>query len=330
MKAVTSIAVAAIAIALCAVWWVGRNADSQLPSPAVQTVRPAKPEAPASPAPTPSSHPADPPQTKDASARTTSRPDLRAQMEASNDYWAFAESIYDAAKQGDRDAQYFLYQALLYCSAFYNPLFVVQEPIRDRTHRSLDEALQRSAGFSPRMFSDDEVRQVQMRCERLESAKEPPFGQFEQWSKAALASEQPLALVEEASRRAYRHPTQPDSESARVKRAEARRLALQALGTKDPEVMALTAEVSANLAGSFSQAGDTRRLVWQLVACGHDEACPVLASKTFFCRAEPECTYETPRDTIRRRAGNDFDEVDRMAHELLKKIEARTLEESDL
>jgi hypothetical protein len=40
--------------------------------------------------------------------------------------------------------------------------------------------------------------------------------------------------------------------------------------------------------------------------------------------------YETPLDILRRDAGNDFDEVERGARELNEKIDAGTLEESDI
>jgi hypothetical protein len=50
-----------------------------------------------------------------------------------------------------------------------------------------------------------------------------------------------------------------------------------------------------------------------------------------FCNIDTQCQpFETPVDIIRRQAGNDYDEVERMARELNEKLDAGTLGEGDL
>ena len=51
-------------------------------------------------------------------------PDVRAQFQASNDYWEFAERIHDAAKRGDGAAQYYLGVALNTCELLYRYYFM--------------------------------------------------------------------------------------------------------------------------------------------------------------------------------------------------------------
>ena len=53
--------------------------------------------------------------------------------------------------------------------------------------------------------------------------------------------------------------------------------------------------------------------------------------RRLFCNIDTQCQpFETPVDVIRRQAGNDYDAVERRARELNEKLDAGTLEESDI
>ena len=50
-----------------------------------------------------------------------------------------------------------------------------------------------------------------------------------------------------------------------------------------------------------------------------------------YCKIDGQCQpFETPVDVIRRKAGNDYHEIERRARELNEKLDAGTLEEGDL
>jgi hypothetical protein len=89
---------------------------------------------------------------------------------------------------------------------------------------------------------------------------------------------------------------------------------------------------AAILAGRDVRLGEQKKWIWMMAACGDETGCLSLAGAIqFLCRADSQCQpYETPLDIIRRKAGNDFDEIQRRARELRGKIDDGTLEESDI
>ncbi|HEX6398666.1 MAG TPA: hypothetical protein VFZ95_14680 [Steroidobacteraceae bacterium] len=263
----------------------------------------------------------------DAVVTSPASPDYRARLRDARDYWDLGESLYVNARQGDAAAQYWLSRALAYCESLYDWYFIVHLDDGTLRHRTLDEAQQLTA--TRPVFTADDIRDIQKRCHRLRSADVPPFGSSREWLEAATASNYPLAQASAALGQALRGH-QADSEAARGARDEARRLALDALRSRDPAVMAQMGDVAANLARDPAEAR-RQQWVWPLAACLRDNCESMEEWRRLFCNIDTQCQpFETPVDVIRRQAGNDFDAVERQARELNEKLDAGTLEESDI
>jgi hypothetical protein len=256
--------------------------------------------------------------------------DIRSRFNESNDYLAFAASVHEAAQQGDGAAQYYLHRALNYCESTYGYFFIVHLPRGEVRHRTLEEAQQLTAN-NP-LFTLDDVRDMQGRCEKLMSVTPPPYGTSQEWLDAGAWSNYPLSIVTIAARKSIETLQSSSAEERRVGGSRIRQIVIQALGSKDPEVIVRVGDVAANLAGKDRRAAAKQQWIWAMAACGGDEACPALKeSIQYLCRADPQCQpFETPVDIIRRHSGNDFDEIERRARELRDKIDAGTIEESDI
>jgi len=260
---------------------------------------------------------------------TTQGPDYRAQFRGADDYWDLAQSLYAPARQGDAAAQYWLSRALGYCEAMYDWYFIVHQSNGTVRHRTLDEAQQLTA--SRPVFTADDVRDIQKRCQRLRSVEVPPFGTSREWLDSATAANYPLAQASAARYRAVQ-VRQTDLDAAHSARDDARRLAFDALRSHDPEVMAQLGDVAANLAGDDPAEARKQQWLWPLAACLREAKCESMSEwMHLFCNIDTQCQpFETPVDVIRRQAGNDFDEIERRARELNEKIDAGTLEEGDI
>lgn len=256
-------------------------------------------------------------------------PDYQARMRAAQDYWDFAESLFAKAQQGDAAAQYYLSSALSYCESLYDWYFIVHLPDNAVRHRTLDEAQQLTAARP--VFTPDDVRDIQSRCQRLRSADHPPFGTSRQWLDAATAANYPRAQASAALGKALLGRGR-DVETSRAARDEARHLAFDSLRTRDPNVMAQLGDVAANLSGDDPAEARKQQWVWPLAACQREANCKSMSEwMRLFCNVDTQCQpFETPVDVIRRQAGNDFDEIERRARELNQRIDAGTLEESDI
>jgi len=254
-------------------------------------------------------------------------PDYRTRFRDARDYWDLAESLYIGARQGDAAAQFWLSRALGYCESLYDWYFIVHLGDGTVRHRTLDEAQQLTA--TRPVFTADDIRDIQKRCQRLRSADAPPFGTSREWLEAATAANYPMAQASAALGQALQG-RQADVDAARGARDEARRLAFAALRTRDPDVMAQMGDVAANLARDPAEAR-RQQWVWPLIACMRDDCESMAEWRRLFCNIDTQCQpFETPVDVIRRQAGNDFDVVERRARELNEKLDAGTLEESDI
>ena len=269
------------------------------------------------------------PETMGTEPGTMQGPDYRAQFRAADDYWDLAQSFYVPARQGDAAAQYWLSRALGYCESMYDWYFIVHQSNGTVRHRTLDEAQQLTA--SRPVFTADDVRDIQERCQRLRSADAPPFGTSREWLDAATTANYPLAQASAARYRAVQ-VRQTDVDAAHAARDDARRLAFDALRSRDPEVMAQLGDVAANLAGDDPDEARKQQWLWPLAACLREAKCESMSEwMHLFCNIDTQCQpFETPVDVIRRQAGNDFDEIERRARELNEKIDAGTLEEGDI
>src|SRR5690349_23816567 len=264
----------------------------------------------------------------DAPPAAPASPDYHSRLRDARDYWDLAESLYVNARQGDAAAQYWLARALAYCESLYDWYFIVHLDDGAVRHRTLDEAQQLTA--TRPVFTADDIRDIQKRCHRLRSADAPPFGNSREWLEAATASNYPLAQASAALGQALQGH-QADADAARGARDEARRLALEALRSRDPDVMVQMGDVAANLARDPAEAR-RQQWVWPLAACLRQRDCESMAEwRRLFCHIDTQCQpFETAVDVIRRQAGNDYDAVERRARELNEKLDAGTLEESDI
>lgn len=254
-------------------------------------------------------------------------PDYRIRLRDARDYWELADSLYVDARQGDAAAQYWLSRALGYCESLYDWYFIVHLDDGTVRHRTLDEAQQLTA--TRPVFTAEDIRDIQKRCHRLRSADVPPFGNSREWLDAATQSNYPMAQASAALGQALQGH-QADTEAARGARDEARRLALDALRSRDPAVMAQMGDVAANLSRDPAEAR-RQQWAWPLAACMRDGCESMEEWRRLFCNIDTQCQpFETPVDVIRRQAGNDFDAVEREARELNEKLDAGTLEESDI
>jgi hypothetical protein len=254
----------------------------------------------------------------------------RKRLENSDDFWAFAESAIGPAKRGDGEARYWLALALNECEFVYSIYFFETQPGRPPRRRTLDEARQQVTQGS--FYRADDINLLEKRCGRLNQAKDAPFGIGDDWMKAALAVDNPLAQANAAREKAESSLRSSGSEKAQEDRSEAIRLILDAVRTRDPEVLLRVGDAAASLAYGNEVESKRRGLSWTLAACLRTPDCEGLALwKKYRCNWDSQCQpYETPRDIIRRDAGSDFDEVERRARELNEKIDAGTLEEADL
>ena len=259
-------------------------------------------------------------------------PDIRARFRASNDYHEFAESILGAARQGDGAAQYYLGVALSTCDFLYRYYFMEQTPGAQPRIRTLDEAQQLTATTQGSAYTPEEVRQIQGCCERLMAVSPSPFGQAREWMEAATSSGYPLALAHAATNKAIGGRHDPSPEKARAAHSEARSLAVEALRTKDPEVVWQLASAAAFLAPEEPGEPLKRQSIWLMAASLRDPGGESMTEwRKLHCSAEAHChPDDTVRELIRRGAGNDLDEVERRARELNEKIDAVTLDESDI
>jgi hypothetical protein len=256
--------------------------------------------------------------------------DYRAEWRAAGDYLEFAKQVLPAARAGDPAAQFYLSTALGYCESLYEWYFVERSRDGRIRHRTLDEAQQITA-VRP-YFSADDVRDIQARCQRLRSLDDAPFGAASQWFDAALAQGYPLAQANAAFTLAVQGSQRGDAQKVRIAREEARRLAFDSLRDRDIEAMMKVGEVAAYLAGEQSAEAPVRRWSWLLAASQRgDDSAEILEWMRMACRVDTQCQpYETPADVIRRKAGNDLDEVERRAREINEKLEAGTLTETDI
>jgi len=257
--------------------------------------------------------------------------DLRARFRESRDYWDFAEHVFEAAKQGDGAAQYYLGVALNTCEFFYSFYFVEQRPGSRPRIRTLDEAQQLTATPRGSAYTPDDVRDIQDRCQRIMSISPPPFGTSREWMGAARNTGYPVALADAAEYKAVRALSDPP-ELANGSRSEDRALAVEALQSKDAEVIVHLSSTAAFLAGDLPGESFKRQWTWLMAAYLREPDGHALDEwRKNHCALEAHChPDDTVKDLLRRGIGNEFDEIERRARELNEKIDAGTFEESDI
>jgi hypothetical protein len=242
---------------------------------------------------------------------------FESRFHASADLWQFAESIHLAAEAGDPAAQYYLSRALKYCDDNFRFYFV-----RGNRRRTLDEAMQ-WASTRPGLEAE-EAREVHARCSRLQETSHR-FGTAGEWLSASKEKGFSLALIDTARQLAVTAGVSGAKENVEM-RSEAKRLALRALESKDPQVIFDMGDLVALFAGDMKK-GSQEQWVWRLAACKRGYECGQDAEWIQLqCRFDPNCQpYESGVDFIRRMNSEDFDEIERLANDLNARLDAGDL-----
>lgn len=272
-----------------------------------------------------------------ASPPRSAQSSLQEQFAAASDYRDFARSVLDAAKAGNPEAQFFLYQALDFCAMGYRFYFD-----RRSRRRTLDEALQWASTRTP-SADLEEVRDVYDKCHLLmEKGTREQFGTTDDWLAAATEGGHPVAQARTAGKlllASLIFDTKADSDSATEaklaseRRDRGMRLMTDALGSGDPAVLWTLGDYG------FALAGDGASKIgwdwaWRIAACQRGYDCGAGASwHKFYCRFDMRALClpgETGMDLIRREAGVHFPEYEERAKELNRLIDTGAWDEIKL
>lgn len=239
---------------------------------------------------------------------------FESRFHASADLWQFAESMNPAAKAGDPAAQYYLSRTLKYCDDNFRFYFV-----RGNRRRTLDEGMQ-WASTRPGLKAE-EAREVHARCSRLQETSHR-FGTADEWLSASKEKGFSLAMIDTARQLAVTAGVSGATEHVEM-RNEAKRLALRALESKDPQVIFDMGDLAALFVGDMTKASQ-EQWVWRLAACNRGYECGQDAEWIQLqCRFDPNCQpYESGFDFIRRMNSEDFDEIERLANDLNARLDA--------
>lgn len=228
--------------------------------------------------------------------------EYRQLLEGSNNYYDAVKDLFEKARTGDRDAQYYLSVALDYCDEGYRMYFK-----SGARRRSIDEALQ---WFSTRPFlgTQEQVQRVYDRCNGLMTNDLPQWGAARVWLTRATDAGQPdaqaktaLLLVNAAIMAGFAASggiVKPDIVESKIQDPHA--LLRAAVRSKDPEVLLRIGELQGALQNAEQTAGATgsvldkdweNRLAWWLVACRREPAdCTEHAQwHRVQCRFDPNC-----------------------------------------
>jgi len=237
-------------------------------------------------------------------------------LKHATDYLEYAKNTIDAARRSDHEAQYYLSQALHYCDSGYRMYFD-----RYGKRRTLDEALQWASTRST--MSANEAKQVYERCHRLmDEGHRADFGKSADWVEQSSNGGFPLGKVAMArSLLVEAGSNGVDTEASR--RNDAKKLAIEALHSKNPDVVWQMGDVAPSFVGDVERA-NKEQWAWRIAACERGYDCGKGADwLAFACRFDPNCQpYETGVDVMRRMIGPDFDEIEQRAKELNARLDA--------
>jgi hypothetical protein len=267
--------------------------------------------------------------TRDSSTRTRSEthlqnsPDGRFRFIPGQDALAFIENLLDEARAGNRDAQYAIYEAMIYCDDTYALHFDRREG-RLALEDALALARQRK---DPRI---EEIRTSYATCNTLKAENPGKYGSANEWLEKASDLGLPRAQARNASIMLMHsklgilpaNATREDrTEALEARSTLAIDLMVQALNSKDPAATWEIAHALNALTGHFeNDNGDM--WVWRLAACKQGFDCSAGARwKVSECFFDPFCyAGETGIDYIRRQAADLRPNVDSEADTLLARL----------
>jgi hypothetical protein len=309
-------AVAALTLALAA-WYLRADSES---APTANT-----PARTAAPAPAPAAvaaalaadSPADQPRPAAEAHPVVKVPGYAAQYLKAADMMTFLEALAPAAAEGDVDALYYLARASRRCTREYSTLF--GPPGKEMT---LEVALEKE--YWTRYY-EQQARVIHGQCRRFKAARDNPFTEWENLLAAAAEAGSGPAKALQVFEMSQGMIRVHDPAERTERKDEIRRLAKEALRTKDPEVLHFLAYVE-SISGSAGTAADVAG-AWMLAACQRGLECGRDSEQfQFFCRWDPACRpSETMVDLFRRRAR--FEEFQLIANELNAKLDADRFDE---
>lgn len=298
----------AVAVAAALVWWLRTPADARVSAPPTQASYagtgadlPAAATVPAAQSPPTESPPPE--------------ESLEQRFRESDDLLAFIEAIRPAARAGDGASAWWIYRALQRCDTEYKIHFHRRGRVL-----TLDEALQTNAGNA--FLPMEETRKLHAQCNRLLATDPDILGAWIYWVAAAANRGVPQASMEMAH-----HMLKLDRISGTdANRVKVRDLALQALRSKDPAVMAVMGDLVSLSSGVD---GSLASFDWLLAACQRGLDCTTHSEHAQqWCRSDPGCQpFEDLEAILRRTEPANFDEIERRAREINRLMDEDRFEE---
>lgn len=241
--------------------------------------------------------------------------DFGKRFRAATDYLEYSKSILAAAREGNRDAQFYLYSALQFCEREYGFFFR-----KGTSWLTLDEALQKASTRPPQNI--DDVQEVYDKCHSMHDADASEFGNAFEWLAKATTAGQPVALATTASRTLVNDESPQAKLDASAGRTPQDLLA-EAVKSKDPQVLWTIGELQVALRG-YSAETMKSQWAWWLVACERGFDCSASSPwYRFSCRVDQLCQPgETAVDYIRRSTQADFPDIEERAKEINAKLNA--------
>jgi hypothetical protein len=253
-------------------------------------------------------------------------------LKRSHSYLEFVRSTIDAARSGDRDAQYYLGKAIAFCDETYRSHFERKGRIL-----ALDEAL----AYAAQMHKSNGLTQsIYDRCHDLKEQSAADFGNGTDWVARAASAGQPaaqatmavLTFSQEAVRASGSAPGDSVPATTVVDKGADSRAQLQAaVESGDPEALWKIGVAQGFLNQSFSDKVKNQ-LAWWLVSCQRGYDCSSGADWIELeCQDDTYCTDGISGiDYIRKGSGADWPEVQQRAQDINAKLKSRQWSELGL
>jgi hypothetical protein len=273
------------------------------------------------------------PSASGSSESVSSTIDYKNLLAESSDYWAYAHNILPAAIAGNADAQFYLSTVIDRCS-MDNKMYFQRRGVTLAVDQGLQWALQRH-------LSIDVAQAVYDRCHKFLESDARDLGSADDWLARATAAGQPLAQATTALRLFTQQTLQsaqgaggapnPDAPPRIDSQQDPRQLLRAAVESRDPEVL-----FSIGAAQGYLDAQNPdptlSQFAWWLVACERGLDCSANAEWVkIACVHDPRCaSFTVPSDLVRTLSGDDWRNVEQLAHEISAKLDAGQWDELNI
>ena len=261
---------------------------------------------------------------EDTVARTADIDWLRRYHESTDDF-ALAHDLAEAALSGNSRAQYLLGEVLLRCE-------IVERTLAPYAEGTVAERVERHLGSQPHGLehSRNKFRREALRCAKLFS--ENPLADydlpeeandFRYWSRLAVASQDPIAIMDRAFQTVANSPATRDAEQDRVFQEALLADVRIAVSSGDPAALF---KVGGLLSYPSVGASTEQGYAWQVAACEAGYDCSLANPDWGFdCVESGACLAgETWLDTLQRDLGAvKYAELYAQAQDIQYKIKAR-------